>query len=388
MSAGYFYDEGGILSPDGHCRAFDAQARGTVVGNGVGIVVLKRLTDAIEDGDCIHAVILGSAVNNDGSQKIGYTAPSIQGQSTVIEDAVAISEISPDSISYVEAHGTGTSIGDPIEITALTKAYRKWTSRKGYCAIGSVKTNIGHLDAGAGVTGVIKTVLALENGLIPPSLNFHTPNPQIDFENSPFYVNTKIATWPSNTAPRRAGVSSFGLGGTNAHIILEEAPKIEASMQSRPRQLLMLSAKSEAALEHVTQRLIDHIKQNPQINLADVAYTLQTGRRAFNHRRMVVCQDPKDALAALDPIVPKRVVTSSTKSIEREIAFMFSGQGSQYVNMGLDLYNAEPIFKQQLDRCCEILIPYIHLDLRQFLYPQEKDIEKATQWIQQTITAG
>jgi phthiocerol/phenolphthiocerol synthesis type-I polyketide synthase E len=384
LTAGYLYEEGGIQSPDGHCRAFDADAHGTVVGNGVGMVVLKRLTDAIHAGDCIHAVIRGTAINNDGSQKIGFTAPSIQGQASVIEDALGIAEVSPESINYVEAHGTGTSLGDPIEIAALTRAYRHWTNRKGYCAVGSAKTNIGHLDAGAGVAGVIKTVLALENRLIPPSLNFQRPNPQIDFENSPFYVSTKLSAWPANVTPRRAGVSSFGLGGTNAHIILEEAPETESSGPSRPHQLLLLSAKSDAALKCATQRLVEHLKQHASINLADVAYTLQIGRRAFNHRRMVVCQDSKDALAALAPPDPKRVVTSLQDPVDRDIVFMFSGQGSQYVNMGRDLYETESTFRQQVDRCSEILKPHLSRDLRQILYPPEETAAEAARMLEQT----
>jgi phthiocerol/phenolphthiocerol synthesis type-I polyketide synthase E len=384
MMAGYMYEEGGILSPDGHCRAFDADAHGTVVGNGVGIVVLKRLTEAISDRDYIRAVIMGSAINNDGSQKVGFTAPSVQGQAAVIKDALAIAEVSPDSINYIEAHGTGTSLGDPIEIAALTKAYRNWTDRKGYCAIGSVKTNIGHLDAGAGVAGVIKTVLMLENKQIPASLNFHKPNPQIDFENSPFYVNAKLSEWTAGTTPRRAGVSSFGLGGTNAHIILEEAPEIEPAGASRTQQLILLSAKSEPALAHSSKIFVEHLKQHPEYNLADVAFTLQTGRRAFSHRLMVVGQNSNDVITALENGDLKKVFTTHQEPAELGLVFMFSGQGSQYVNMGIDLYKNELRFRQQIDLCSEILKPHLGIDLHQILYPREGNIEETTKILEQT----
>jgi acyl transferase domain-containing protein len=262
QKAGYLYQEGGILSPDGHCRAFDAQARGTVGGSGVGIVVLKRLKDALEDGDRIHATILGSAINNDGSLKIGYTAPSVEGQAKAIAEAQAIAGIDPETISYIEAHGTGTALGDPVEIAALTQAFSLRTNKKGFCAIGSVKTNIGHLGAAAGVAGLIKTVLALKHKLIPPSLHFKEPNPEIDFVNSPFYVNSSLSEWKADRS-RLAGVSSFGIGGTNAHVILKEAPTVEVSEVSRPWQLLVLSAKTESALDAATANLTFHLKQEP-----------------------------------------------------------------------------------------------------------------------------
>jgi acyl transferase domain-containing protein len=246
------YQEGGILSPDGHCRAFDAKAQGTIIGNGVGVVVLKRLADAIADGDCIYAAIKSSAINNDGSGKVGYTAPSVNGQADAIAEAQALAGIEAETISYIETHGSGTALGDPIEIAALTQVFRASTNKKGFCAIGSVKANIGHLDAAAGVTSLIKTVLALKHKQIPPSLNFNEPNPEIDFTNSPFYVNTTLSEWKANGFPRRAGVSSFGIGGTNAHVLLEEAPAVEASEPSRPWQVLMLSAKTSSALETAT----------------------------------------------------------------------------------------------------------------------------------------
>jgi phthiocerol/phenolphthiocerol synthesis type-I polyketide synthase E len=381
---GYMYEEGGILSPDGHCRAFDAEARGTILGNGVGIVVLKRLSEAIQDGDCIRAVIKGSAINNDGSEKVGFTAPSIRGQASVISEALAIADVNPESIGYVEAHGTGTSLGDPIEIAALTQAFRNWTKMKGYCPIGSVKTNIGHLDAGAGVAGVIKTVLALENKLIPPSLNFVHPNPQINFKNSPFYVNSELQKWNTDGIPRRAGVSSFGLGGTNAHIILEESPKIELSSPSRSHQLLLLSTKTDTALTQATNDLAQYLRQHPSINLPDVAYTLQTGRRAFNCRRMVVCQDIQEVITNLLSIDPKRVITGELEPTERSIVFMFPGQGSQYVNMGLELYRAESAFREEMDRCCDVLKLHLDLDLRDILYPEKADLEESAKKLEQT----
>ncbi|MEM6402391.1 MAG: polyketide synthase, partial [Cyanobacteria bacterium P01_D01_bin.116] len=263
QKSGYNYQQEGILSPDGHCRAFDAKAQGTIFGNGLGIVVLKRLEDALVDGDYIHAVIKGSAINNDGSLKASYTAPSVDGQADVIVEALSNAGIEPDTVTYLEAHGTGTFIGDPIEIAALTQAFRTKTQKKGFCAIGSVKTNIGHLDSAAGVSSLIKAILALKHKQIPPSLHFEQPNPQINFDNSPFYVNTQLSQWETNGTPRRAGVSSFGFGGTNAHVILEEAPTIEASSSSRPYQLLLLSAKTSTALDTATVQLGDYLEQSP-----------------------------------------------------------------------------------------------------------------------------
>ncbi|HEW97759.1 MAG: hypothetical protein DRR16_17350, partial [Candidatus Parabeggiatoa sp. nov. 3] len=327
--SGYLYQEGMILSPDGHCRAFDAKAQGTVGGNGVGIVVLKRLEEAIADGDSIQAIIKGSATNNDGALKVGYTAPSVKGQALVISEAQALAGIEPETISYIETHGTGTELGDPIEIAALTKAFQ--TEKTGFCAIGSLKSNIGHTDAAAGVAGLIKTVLALKHQVLPPSLHFEQPNPQIDFANSPFYVNTTLSEWKTNGTPRRAGVSSFGIGGTNAHVILEEAPTPEPSGQSRPWQLLVLSAKTASALESATANLAKYLAQHPDINLADVAYTLSKGRQAFNQRRMLICQNLDEATTALRTLEPTSVLTHSQALKERPVVFMFSGQGAQYV---------------------------------------------------------
>jgi acyl transferase domain-containing protein len=383
QKAGYFYENGSILTPDGHCRAFDAKAKGTIFGSGLGIVVLKRLGDAIADGDCIHAIIKGSAINNDGSAKVNYTAPSLERQSEVILEALANAAVDPGMISYVETHGTGTIIGDPIEIAALTKAYRTFTQEKGYCAIGSVKPNIGHLDAAAGVAGLIKATLALEHKMIPPSLHFEEPNPEIDFANSPFYVITELSPWEEGPNPRLAAVNGLGGGGTNAHIILEEAPAFESSEKPGASHLLLISSKTSSALETATSNLVQYLEQNPQVNFADLAYTLQVGRKHFDHRRMVVCRDRSEAMSLLNS---EPASTLSQKPLSREIVFMFSGQGAQYVNMGLDLYKTEPVFKERIDQCSEILRPHLSFDLRDVLYPCEKDVEQASRELNQTRT--
>lgn len=381
---GYLYQEGGIASPDGHCRAFDAKAQGTVGGNGVGIVVLKRLEDALADGDSIYAVIKGSEINNDGSLKAGYTAPSTEGQAKVIAEAIALASVAPETITYIETHGTGTALGDPIEIAALTKVFRATTNKQSFCAIGSVKTNIGHLGTAAGVAGLIKTVLALKHKMILPSLHFEQPNPKIDFTNSPFYVNTTLSEWQTDGTPRRAGVSSFGIGGTNAHIILEEAPNLEVSGESRPWHLLLLSAKTSSALETATTNLAEYLQQQPEINLADVAYTLQVGRWAFNYRRMVVCQNVDDSIVALKFSESQQVFTHFTEPKKRSIAFMFPGQGAQYVNMSRELYQTEPTFRELVDCCCEQLIPHLGIDLRHVLYPSEEQDQQAARQLTQT----
>ena len=376
-----------IGAADGHCKAFDAKANGTVGGNGIGVVVLKRLEDAIAEGDNIYALIKGSAINNDGALKVGYTAPSQEGQAEVIRTAQMMAEVEPETISYLETHGTGTAMGDPIEVAAMTQAFQSSTNKKGYCAIGSVKTNIGHLDAAAGIAGMIKTALALKNQKLPPSLNFSDPNPQIDFENSPFYVNTKLTEWKSNITPRRAGVSAFGFGGTNAHLILEEAPLEKQGSrgvgeQGRKYNLLVLSAKTSSALETATTNLVNYLKQYPEINLADVAYTLQVGRRVFNHRRTVVVEDIGEAIAALKS--PQRVITRRQETNKPSVVFMLTGQGAQYADMARELYDSEPTFKQECDRCCQLLQKHLKLDLRQILYPSAENKEEATQQLKQT----
>jgi phthiocerol/phenolphthiocerol synthesis type-I polyketide synthase E len=384
QKTGYLYQEGDIGSPDGHCRTFDANAQGTIFGSGVGVVLLKRLNDAIADGDSIHAVIKGSAVNNDGSGKVGYTAPGVDGQTSVFLQAMTNAGVSADTISYVEAHGTGTALGDPIEVTSLTRAFRAHTDKKGYCAIGSVKTNIGHLDVAAGISGFIKTVLALEHKMIPPTLHYQKANPEIDFENSPFYVNNKLMAWES-PYPRHAGINSFGIGGTNAHIILEEAPVIKASGESRPWQLLLFSARTGTALDTATTNLVEHFKNNRDINLADAAYTLQVGRKAFNHRQMLVCRDTDDAINILGTVDKKRVLSSVNNAAQRDVVFVFSGQGSQYINMGLDLYKTEPVFKEEMDRCFGILRSHLNIDLHDIIYPSGPITEEVSEKLTQTM---
>lgn len=379
--AGYFYEEGSVATPDGHCRPFDAAAQGTIFGSGVGIVVLKRLRDAVEDGDTIHAVIKGSAINNDGSSKIDYTAPSVTSQSEVIIEAMSAADVTADSISYIEAHGTGTFLGDPIEIAALTKAFDMENDFKTRCAIGSVKGNIGHLDAAAGIAGLIKTILALKKRQIPATLHYQTPNPQIAFGNTRFYVNSELRHWDSrDDQPRRAGVTSLGIGGTNAHLIIEEAPDLDSGSQSRPFQLLPLSARTETALNTAVSNLVHHLQHHPQQSLADVAFTLQTGRKQFKHRRIVVAQDQEEAVRELIK-APLRSLTAVQDPGQREIIFMFSGQGAQYVQMGRDLYQNELLFRQEVDACAEILKHHLDRDIRHVLYPAD---DTAAQLLTQT----
>ncbi len=367
---GYLAEEGGITSPDGHCRPFDARAQGTLFGSGVGAVLLKRLEDALADGDTIRAVIRGTAVNNDGALKVGFTAPGVDGQTRVVAEALAAAGIDPDTVSLVEAHGTATPLGDPIEVEALTRAFRARTRRRGFCALGSVKSNLGHLDAAAGIAGLIKTVLALEHRQIPPSLHFETPNPQIDFAASPFFVNDRLRDWESDGRPRRAGVSSFGIGGTNAHVVLEEAPPAPAPAPFRPWQLLLLSARTAAALETAAAGLADHLRRAAAGDLPDIAFTLQTGRRRFEHRRAVVCRTAAEAADALAGCGAVRVLSHSAgPRTERPVAFLFPGQGAQHPGMGRELYRFEAVFRRAVDRSAEILLPLLGLDLRTVLYP-------------------
>jgi acyl transferase domain-containing protein len=367
--AGYFCDGGGVVSPDGHVRAFDAKANGTVFGSGGGILVLKRLADALADGDHIHAVIKGSAVNNDGSAKAGYTAPSVDSQADAVVEALANAGVEADSISYIEAHGSGTPVGDPIEVRALTKAFRTFTERSGYCAIGSVKTNVGHLDAAAAIAGIIKTVLALEHRQLPPSLHFTDANPDIDFPGTPFYVNTRLREWTSD-GPRRAGVMSTGMGGTNAHVVLEEAPEPAASTEARPPHLLILSAKTETALDQATHRLRDFLSRNESVNMGDVAHTLQIGRKALPHRRCLVCVDREDAITALGQEGSTRVVSHRAAEVRRPVILLLPGIGDHYPGMAYDLYDTWPVFRQEVDRCARILEPYLGIDIASMIYPQ------------------
>ncbi len=372
---GYLYSPGGVLAPDGHCRAFDARAGGALSGSGIGLVVLKRLDDALADGDTIHAIVRGSAINNDGAQKVGFTAPSVDGQAAVIEEALAVGDVDPATIGFVEAHGTGTDLGDPIEVAALTQAFGD-TGRTQFCALGSVKTNIGHLDAAAGTAGMIKAVLALEHGEIPPTLHYASPNPKIDFASSPFFVSTELRPWATDGHPRRAGVSSFGIGGTNAHVVLEEAPEPEPSEAARPWHLLVLSAKTASALEAATDRLAAHLRAHPEQALADVAHTLQVGRRAFEHRRVLVARDGENAAAALEGRAPQRVLGAAAPEGARPVAFLFAGVGDHYPQMGRGLYETEPVFRAEVDRCAEILRPHLGVDLREVLYPGDAPAEE------------
>ena len=351
--AGYLYKEGMIMSPDGHCRAFDADAKGTVQGQGAGLVLLKRLDDAIQNNDQIYAVIKGSATNNDGSNKPGYTAPSVQGQAKAIMMAQASANTEASKISYIEAHGTGTPLGDPIEIEALRQSFSASSTK--FCAIGSLKTNIGHLDAASGIAGLIKTAKALQTKTLPPTLHFRKPNPKINFEKSPFYVNTETKPWEISKGYRNAGVSSFGIGGTNAHVVLTEYIDVGQADMSRPWQILSLSAKTEQALETMTLRFLEHIKSHPNINFADACYTLHVGRDDFEYRRYLVCRNRDEAIAELENRNPKNVITSRYQKKPNQIAFLFSGQGSQYISMGKHLYRVEVLFRDIVNDCQRII---------------------------------
>ncbi|HZR44806.1 MAG TPA: type I polyketide synthase, partial [Ktedonobacteraceae bacterium] len=368
--AGYEYQEGGIASPDGRCRAFDARAKGSPLGNGVAAVVLKRLDDALRDGDTIHAVIKGSAINNDGALKVGFTAPSVNGQAAVITEALANAGIDAEDISYVEAHGTATALGDTIEVAALIKAFEKSTQKTRFCAIGSVKTNVGHLDRAAGVTGLIKTALALQHRQIPPSLNYEEPNPEIDLYNSPFYVNTRLQPWWTDKGPLRAGVSAFGIGGTNAHVIVEEAPVVVSDPSRHSCHILPLSARTETALEAATENLHAYLQQHPDANIADVAYTLQMGRKTFDHCRALVCSTHNNALHILETKDASRFFSGTRHKIDQPLIFLFAGVGEQYPGMAQDLYDQEQVFRTAIDHCCQILQNYLGVDFRPLLFPR------------------
>jgi acyl transferase domain-containing protein/acyl carrier protein len=374
LLGGYIYQEGMIFSPDGHCRSFDARGSGTIFGEGVGVCLLKRVKDAIRDGDHIYAMIKASAVNNDGLSKVDFTAPSVKGQVKVIRTALKLARVEAESIGYVETHGTATNLGDPIEITSLIKAYD--SQKTGYCAIGAVKSNIGHLEAAAGIAGFIKAVLALKHRIIPPSLHFENPNPEIQFEDTPFYVNTGAREWSANGQPRRAAVSSFGIGGTNAHIILEESPTIvrdKLQPNSRKQKLLIISSKTETALVQAGENLGDFLTLNPDIDLTDAAYTLQVGRRAFRHRQILVTDNNSTAAKIFKTKDYSQLRTGTVSKEENRILFMFSGQGAQYVEMGRGLYQDEPIFRREMDRCFEILKTISDHDFKALLYPRHHD---------------
>lgn len=360
--AGHLHQDGGMESPDGHCRTFDAQAKGTIFGDGVGIVVLKRLDEAIKDGDTITAVIKGSAINNDGSLKVSYSAPSVVGQTESIKDALARANVQADTISYVEAHGTGTELGDPIEVTALTKAFRTHTALQQYCVLGSVKPNVGHLDRAAGISGLIKTALSLKNREIPPTLHFQEPNPVIDFANSPFYVSNCLMPWQAGEGLRRALVNSLGMGGTNAHVVLEEAPEEKRSDPARrSHHLLVLSAKTAEALGKASDNLRAYLQEHPDVNLADVAYTLHVGRRRFAHRRVIVCRQHSDAIEALKKNAP----TTFEQSNERPTTFLVPTNDPHWLAIARNFYESIPEFREIFDRGSSLVMRQIGEDLAQ-----------------------
>jgi amino acid adenylation domain-containing protein len=382
---GSFYQEGGMVSPDGHCRTFDADANGTVFGSGAAVVLLKRAEDAVRDGDHIYALIRGFALNNDGSAKVGYTAPSIEGQSRVIAMAQELAGVDPLSIGYIEAHGTATPLGDPIEVAALTQAFRAGTSEKHFCVLGTAKTNVGHLDVASGVTGLINAANIVRHGIFPPTLYFQKPNPKLNLENSPFYVNSKVADWKTES-PRRAGVSAFGVGGTNAHLVIEQAPSQISDSPSRADQLIVLSARSENALEDATSNLVEHLRAHPDANLADVAWTLQAGRRHFDFRSAAVVHDAQDAIAVLSQRDRRRLPTRRSKD-NSQTYFLFPGQGSQQPNMAREIYETEPVFRKAVDLCAEILRPHLNEDLRSILYPADTAAQANPSRITETMFA-
>lgn len=372
---GYFYQEGGLLSPDGRCRTLDARAAGTIFGSGVGVVAMRRLGDALEDGDRVVAVIRGSAVNNDGAARVSYTAPGVDGEARVVAEALEMADAAPETISYVELHGTGTPLGDAVEMAALKEVFAAGDVAAGSCLVGSVKTNVGHLGTAAGVTGLIKTALMLEHGKIPASLHFERPNPKLGLEQSPFRVATTPEPWPPGDTPRRAGLSSFGFGGTNVHMVLEEAPPAEPSGASRRTQVLLLSARTPSALEEAARRLRQVLAESPVPCLADVAFTLQVGRKAFDHRRVVICRDAAEAAAALADPAGRRVFSRSGEREPRRLAFLFPGLGEHYPGMGEDLYRTEPTFRREMDHSARLLEPHLRCDLRQVLFAGDESHE-------------
>lgn len=393
--SGYLYQEGMILSPDGHCRPFDKQARGTIPGSGLAVVALKKLDRALADGDTIHAVIKGSALNNDGSLKAGYTAPSVEGQVGVIARAYAAAGVDPATVTYLAAHGTATPMGDPIEVAALVQAFKTINAGKDSelpkqrCAIGSVKANIGHTDTAAGVASLIAAVMAMKHREIPPLLHFSEANPAIDFADTPFFVNTEVLPWQPEGMPRRAGISSLGIGGTNVHLVLEEAPlqPLHAEAETRPVQLLLLSARTASALDRASANLAAHLDGERELALADAAYTLAVGRKQFAQRRAVLCRDRDEALAALTGAAPARVFAGSGEAGERPVTFMFTGQGSQYAGMGRELYRNEAEFRRVVDEALERFESHLGIGLRQILFPAEGEAAAGKIGIDQTLAA-
>ena len=378
---GYLFQDGEILSTDGHCRAFDHRASGTVFGSGTGVVVLRRLADALADGDPIHAVIKATAINNDGASKAGYLAPSVTGQAEAIVEAQALAGLEASSIGYVECHGTGTYLGDPIEIEALTQAFRQTTDKTGFCRVGSVKSNIGHLDTAAGVVSLIKAVLSVKHGEIPPTLGFEKPNPAINFAASPFVVNDRLTPWTSTGAPRRAGINSLGVGGTNAHVIVEEPPlrKVPAARADAGPQVLVLTAKSRKALDEAGKRLAKHLEANPDLGLEDVAHTLLNGRRHFEHRRVAAVADRADAMALLAQPDTHRVFTHTPVEGTAEAVFLFPGGGAQYPHMARALYRDEPAFRRVVNEGLSYLPAAAAQEIRDIWLPQGAEAADAAE---------
>ncbi|WP_164001905.1 non-ribosomal peptide synthetase/type I polyketide synthase [Pyxidicoccus caerfyrddinensis] len=382
LVGGYVYQPGMILSPDGHCRAFDARAGGTVRGNGVGAVVLKRLDRALADGDTVHAVIRGTALNNDGAGKLGYTAPSITGQAEVIRRAHDAAGVLPHEVSFVETHGTGTPLGDPVEVAALARAFQRGTGLQGACALGATKPNIGHLDSAAGIAGLIKTVLCLRHRQLPPVVHFDQPNPALGLDGTPFSVNARLSDWtPPDGLPRIAGVSSFGIGGTNAHVVVAEAPAIPTVQETEGWRVLPLSARTPAALAATAKRLGEALASRSDVPLSDVAHTLQQGRTAFEQRTALVCRDMPGAVRGLERLTRELAEgeRSSSMARDREVVFMFPGQGAQYSGMARGLYAAHTVFRSEVDRCAELLLPHLGQDVRELLLLEDASDERIHQ---------
>lgn len=378
---GYLYRKEMIGSADGHCYAFDKRAQGTVKSNGAGIVLLKPLSDAIRDQDTIVAVIRGSAINNDGAQKVGFTAPNSLQQTAVIQEALAMADAEPDSIGYVETHGTGTLLGDPIELAALKQAFFPYKKEKS-CALVSLKTNLGHLDVAAGVASLIRACLAVNHGKIPPSLHFSELNEKISLADSPFFVNTELRDWPKNQSPRRAGISAFGVGGTNVHVIVQEPPAKPVSTPSCGPALCLVSARSAAALKRNVANLLDHCREFPDISLPDLAYTLQVGRELFPYRASIAAENISQLIENASSI---NFDTIKPVTTEPSLIFMFSGQGAQYPGMGEGLYHDDTEFKKALDEVIAAFSPYLACDLRQHIHPLKKTTEAGTQLMQTAV---
>ncbi|MCX6250876.1 MAG: beta-ketoacyl synthase N-terminal-like domain-containing protein [Bacteroidetes bacterium] len=378
---GYLYQAGGMESADGHCRTFDKDANGTVFSRGCGVLLLKRLEDAIHDHNNIYAVILGGAINNDGNKKAGFTAPSVEGQVEVITEALALSEVSADTITYVEAHGTATPIGDPIEVASLSESFRQYSDRKQFCALGSVKTNIGHTDIASGAASLIKTALCLKNRKIPATLHFKEANPKIDFLNSPFFVNTELRDWqPENDTPLRALVNAFGVGGTNAVVILEEPPSDSMENQELPCDLLLVSGRSHDAVSVAQADIKAFIGSSPDIDPHAIAYTSRYGRHHFLNRAAIPFRNREELLTLLGT----RAATTIKSPEKRPLVFMFPGQGNQYINMGLPLYRTHEVFRRTIDECSVILKEELGFDIRTVLFPAAADEEAASLKINET----